>query len=160
MLSRNRILQIFFLLSLISWDFWSLFCSFSLFCCLWICVLDCTLFVTVTCWAVNLLLHCFHPILHSIYALTCNSVLPDSKAQQTWLCTWQRPWEGLGLPLQRVAFMCKAHTSHCQMTLANPFLPAACRAGRGELQRNPRKMWRPEYSSFRTHFSTALWPYF
>lgn len=104
MLSRNRILLFFFSFLSLLGIFGLYFALFHLFCCLWICFLDCTHFVTVTCWAVNLLLHYFHPILHLIYTLVCSPVLPDSSVQQTWLCTWQRPWEGHGLPLQRVAF--------------------------------------------------------
>lgn len=123
MLSRNGILKFFFLLSLTSHDFWSLFCPSPLFRCLWISFLDCTHFVTIKCWAVNLLLHCFHPILHLIFSLICNP---------TFQCAVDLALH-MARALGRTLTSTSASSLHVQSSckslsrekdLENPFLPA------------------------------------
>lgn len=81
-----------------------------LFCCLWIRFPDGTRFVTAKCWAVNLLLHYFHPIQHLIYSLMCN---PKLQCAPDLALHMAKALGRASATTSASSFMCKAQVSHC-----------------------------------------------
>lgn len=159
MLSRNGISKLHFLLSLTSCDFWSPFCPFPSFLLSlnslpqWHTFCNCKMLSSESPFAL------FPP--HSALDLL-SDVQP-----QTPVCTrlgfahGKGLGEGISYHFSKFLHMQSSGKSLSrEMDLGNPFLPAVCRVGTGELQRSPSKMWRPGVFIIWIQFDTALWLHF
>lgn len=145
-----EICNFFFLLSLTSCDFWSPFCPFPTF------LLSLNLFPQLHTFCTCKVLSGESPFAllpppHSAPNLHTN-VQPHVTRLQCAVIWLSHMAKALG----RTSTSTSVSSHHVQssrkslykeMEMETPFLPAACRAGSGELQRNPSKTCRPEYSS-------------